>query len=136
MQQRSITPSRRLDLGTSTSFSNQQVGIDTASDRALLHRTAKLSARMGIELVTETADGAQVARLGRFALDVAAQADDEIVDGTCVGVFVEIPDVLQYRFAGDGMAAVLDQVAKKLGLHQGELEDLFAGSKLEPLEVN
>src|SRR6476620_3463864 len=112
MQQRSITPSRRLDLGTSSSLSNQRVGIDTASDRALLHRMATLSTRMGIELVAETADGTQVARLGWFALDVAAQADDEIVDGTCVGVFVEIPDVLQDRFAGDGVASVLDQVAK------------------------
>ena len=71
-----------------------------------------------------------MAGLGGVAFDVAAEANDEIVDGASVGVFVQIPDVVQDSFAGDGMTAVADQVAEKFGLHQGELKGLLADMQL------
>ena len=73
--------------------------------------------------------------LGRIALDVAAKANDEVVDGARVGVFVEIPDILQDRFARDGFAGIADEIAEKFGFHQSELEGLFADFELQGLKV-
>ena len=87
-------------------------------------------------MIAEASHGAEVARFGRLAFDVAAQADDEIVDGPRVGVFVEIPDVLQDCFARDRMATVLDKIAEELGLHQGKLKDLVSGAQLKALKVD
>src|SRR5216683_1399155 len=91
---------------------------------------------MGVELVAETTNRAQVARLGRLALDVTAQADDEIVDGARVGVFVEIPDVVKNRLARDRVATVADEIAEQIGFHQGQLEDLLTRTELKALEVD
>ena len=78
------------------------------------------------KLVAETADSYQVTGFGRFFLDIAAQTDDEIVDGTRVRIFVEVPYVLENCFSGNGMARILDQIAKKLRFHQCELKGLVS----------
>jgi len=54
---------------------------------------------IGHELVSKTSNGYQVPRFRGFALDVAAQTHDEVVDRAGVRVFVEVPDVLQDGFA-------------------------------------
>src|SRR5262249_31631108 len=92
--------------------------------------------RIGDELVAEAANSQEMTRFGGLALNVAAEADDEIVDGACVRVLTEIPDVLQDRFAGDGTTGIADQIAEQLRLHQGQLKDLSADAKLEALEVD
>src|ERR1700720_806071 len=77
-----------------------------------------------------------MARLGGHALDVAAEAHDEIVDGASGRVFVEIPDILQDGFARNGLAAIADQVAQQLCFHQCELEYLASASQLKVREIN
>ena len=74
-------------------------------------------------------------RLGGLALDVTAKANDEIIDRACVGVFMQIPDVLQDSFARNGFARVADEIAEKLGFHQRELAGLLADLELEGLKV-
>jgi hypothetical protein len=68
-----------------------------------------------------------VPRLRGHRFNVPAEAHDKIVDRARVCIFVEIPDILEDGFAGYGPAAILDQIAQKFSLHQGQLEDL-AGS--------
>src|SRR5213076_2390902 len=48
----------------------------------------------------------QMARLCRIVFDIAPQADDEIVYGARVRVFVQAPDFFQNRFAGHDGAVV------------------------------
>src|SRR5450432_2166875 len=72
---------------------------------------------VGDELVAEATDGDQVARFGGVGLDVAAEADYEIVDGAGVGVFAEVPDVVENGFAGYGFAGAADQVTEEFGFH-------------------
>ena len=60
----------------------------------------------GHEAVSHAADSQQMLWLGGIVFDVSAQADDEVVDGTSVGVFVQPPDFLENGFAGDDFAAV------------------------------
>src|SRR5216683_778185 len=87
------------------------------------------------ELVAEAADSYEVAGFGRFFLDVPAQTHDEIVDGARVRILVEAPYVLEDRFSGNRMAGVLDQIAKKLRFHQGELQALVTDLQPKVLEV-
>ena len=74
--------------------------------------------------------------LGGVFFDVAAEADDEVVYGAGVGVFVEAPDVFEDGFAGDGAAFATDQVAQKLGFHERELDRGAVDAQFERAEVN
>ena len=112
-----------------------KVSLMFQSDFQVRTRGARLFFRIEHELVAEAAHGEQVTRFGGVALDVAAEANDEIVDGARVGVFVEIPDVMQNCLARDGFAGAADEVAKEFGFHEGELNRLFADLELERLKV-
>ena len=49
----------------------------------------KFLGRMGDEAVADAADGEEMPRAGGgIVLDVAAEPDDEVVDGAGIGVFV------------------------------------------------
>src|SRR5271154_1013627 len=85
----------------------------------------------GNEAIADTADGGQVFGLGGILFDVAAEADDEIINGAGVGVFVQAPDIFEDGLARDGIAVAADQMAQKLGFHQGELDGRAVGVKLE-----
>src|SRR5271156_2229700 len=74
--------------------------------------------------------------LGGVFFDVAAEADDEIVYGAGVGVFVQAPDVFEDGFAGDGAAFAADQVTQELGFHEGELDRFVVGAQLKRSEIN
>ena len=50
---------------------------------------------VGEEAVADAADGGEVLGVGGVVLDVAAEADDEVVDGAGVGVGVDAPDLLE-----------------------------------------
>ena len=67
-----------------------------------------------------------MARFGGVALDVTAEADDEIVDRAGIGILVKVPDVVQDGLSRHGVAAVPNKVAKEFGFHKGELESLLA----------
>src|ERR1700693_1455070 len=71
----------------------------------------------GYEAVAYAADSQQVPRTGRIVLDVAAQAHDEIVDGTRVRVFVQTPDFLEDRLARYHAPLIPDEMAKQLRFH-------------------
>src|SRR5271170_338007 len=73
---------------------------------------------------------------GGVFFDVAAEADDEIVYGAGVGVFVKAPDVFEDGFAGDGAAFAADQVTQELGFHEGELDRFVVGAQLKRSEIN
>src|SRR5271170_6286155 len=74
--------------------------------------------------------------LGGVFFDVAAEADDEIVYGAGVGVFVQAPDVFEDGFAGDGAAFAADQVTQELGFHEGELDRFVVGAQLKRSAIN
>src|SRR5271156_1050424 len=74
--------------------------------------------------------------LGGVFFDVAAEADDEIVYGAGVGVFVQAPDVFENGFAGDGAAFAADQVTQEFGFHEGELDRFVVGAQLKRSEIN
>src|SRR5436305_1458542 len=92
--------------------------------------------RLRNKLISHAAYGEQVARLRRFAFDVSAQTDDEVVDGTGVSVFAQVPHVLKNRLARDCLALVLDEIAQQVGFHQGELKAFGTGTQLQVLEVD
>ena len=56
-------------------------------------------------------NGDQVAGGGGVVFDVAAEADDEVVDGASVGVFVDAPHLFKDLFAGDDLAFAFGEVA-------------------------
>src|SRR6058998_2008802 len=78
----------------------------------------------------------QMARLCRIVFDIAPQADDEIIYGAGVGVFVQAPDFFQNRFAGHDAAVVADEMAEKLGFHKGEVDGVAVDSQLKFAEVD
>ena len=109
--------------------------IEGRSESLRSNRAADSFFGIDDELVAETADGEEMAGLGGVAFDVAAETNDEIVDGAGVGVFVEIPDILKDCFAGDGFAGAADEVTEEFGFHERELESLLADFELKRFEV-
>src|SRR2546427_13132704 len=77
-----------------------------------------------------------MARLCRIVFDIAPQADDEIVYGWRVRVFVQAPDFFQNRFAGHDAAVVADEMAEKLGFHKGEVDAIAIDPQLKFAEVD
>ena len=74
--------------------------------------------------------------VGGVVFDVAAETDDEVVDGASVGVFVDAPDLFEDLLAGDDLAFVLGEVAEEVGFHQGEMSDAIGGDELEGVEAD
>ena len=82
----------------------------------------------GEETVTDAADSEQVDGLGGIGFEVAAEADDEVVDGAGVGVFFDVPDILEELGAGDDLAGVVQEIAQEVGFHEGEMDGLVGWS--------
>ena len=74
--------------------------------------------------------------VGGIVLDVAAEADDEVVDGSGVGVFADVPDLFEEGFAGDDLAGTIGKVAEEVGLHDGEVSGAVRGDQLEGVEAD
>src|SRR2546422_4421604 len=77
-----------------------------------------------------------MARLGGIVFDIAPQADDEIVYGARVRVFVQAPDFFQNRFAGHDAAVVADEMAEKLGFHKSQVDGVAVDPQLKFAEVD
>lgn len=58
------------------------------------------------ELVADAAHGEEVTRSGGIAFEVAAEADDEVIDGAGGGGGVEAPDAVEELIAGEDVAFV------------------------------
>lgn len=69
--------------------------------------------------------------MGGVIFDIFTEADDEIIDGPGVGVFVDVPDRFEDRFAADGATLILDEVAQEAGFHLGERDAFAFGDELE-----
>src|SRR5579871_5541832 len=77
-----------------------------------------LASGISDEAVAYAADGDEVLGGGGVVFDVAAEADDEVVDGAGVGVFVDAPDLLEDVFTGDDLTLAVGEVAEEVGLHK------------------
>src|SRR5688500_4275186 len=69
------------------------------------------------EPVADAADGSQECRRGRTILDVAPQANDEVVDRAGVDALLQSPDVLQDGAAGHRLPGVLHEIPQEIALH-------------------
>ena len=88
-----------------------------------------------VELVADAANGEQQLRLRRIVLQVAAQPDDEVVDGARVGVLVQVPHVLEDRLARHRLAGVLQQVAQQVASITVRWYGAVADAQLQRVEV-
>ena len=77
-----------------------------------------------------------MARVAGIVFDVAAKADDEVVDGAGVGVFVDAPDLFEDLLAGDDLVGAIGEVAEEVGLHEGELGGAVGSEELEGVETD
>ena len=91
---------------------------------------------IGEEAVADAADGEEMGGIGGVVFKVAAEADDEVVDGAGVGVFVDAPDLLEDVFAGDDLGGMGGEVAEQVRLHEGEVRGAMRGDELEGVEVD
>src|ERR1700743_1605254 len=78
------------------------------------------------KLISQAAYCKQMFWLGGIFLNIAAQTHDEVIDRARVGIFFQVPDPVQYFFAGDGTPAVANEITKQIGFHQRKLEYLVA----------
>src|SRR6267378_7556262 len=76
-----------------------------------------------------------MAWFGGFAFDVPSEPHDEIINRACIRIFVEVPDILQNGFAGNGLATVSYQIPQKLRLHQSKLKYLPPAAELQVLKI-
>src|ERR1700759_4364308 len=88
------------------------------------------------EAIADTADGLQMDGLRGIIFDVAAQANDEVVDSAGVGVFTHAPYLLQQLLARDDAALVAHQIAEQIRLHDGETDIASRGTQFERGEVD
>lgn len=86
--------------------------------------------------IADAADCGEVAGLGWIFFDVAAEADNKIVDGTSVGVFVQAPYVFEDGFARNGIAFIANEVTKEFGFHQGELDGGVVRAEFKIIEID
>jgi len=91
---------------------------------------------VGDEAVADAADGCEMLRVGGVVFDIAAEADDEVVDGAGVGVFVDAPDLFENVFAGNDFTFAVGEVAEEVGFHDGEVSGAVGGDEFEGVEAD
>src|SRR5208337_1502329 len=80
------------------------------------------------EPVSHASHRQQMPRMSRVRLDILAQPNHEIVNGPCVGVFAQPPNLFQNGLARHDPSTFADEMAQQFGLHQREAKDLAVGS--------
>src|SRR3954453_11160077 len=63
-------------------------------------------------------------------LDVPSQPHDKIIDRSRVGVFVQIPDFLEYLLSGNSLSRMSNEVSQQVRLHKCKLYRSIFCSKL------
>jgi hypothetical protein len=96
----------------------------------------QLRIRVSHKTIADATDCDEVVGAGRVVLDVAAEANDEVVDGAGVGIFVDTPDSFEDVFAGDDLAFVIGEVAEEIGLHDCQVGSAVGGDELEGVEAD
>jgi len=91
---------------------------------------------VGEEAVADAADGGEVDGVGGVVFDVAAKTDDEVVDGSGIGVLVDSPDLFEDGFAGDDLVGAVGKVAEEVGLHHSEMRRPVGCDKLQGIEMD
>lgn len=105
-------------------------------DRSNQQIKQKICSGIGDEAVADAADGGEMAGLAGVVFDVATEADDEVIDGAGVSVFVNAPDLFEDLFAGDDLGGAVGEIAKEIGLHEGELGGAVGGEQFEGVKAN
>src|SRR5438270_5430620 len=71
----------------------------------------------------------------RIVLDVSPQPHNEVVNGSSVGVFLQLTYFIEHSFSGDRLALMLDQITKEVRLHQRQSKDLAADAEFQKIEI-
>lgn len=97
---------------------------------------AESGLRCGEEAIADPPDGNEVDGVGGVVLDVASEADDEVIDGAGVRILVDTPDLFEDVLAGDDLTFVFGKVAEEVGFHEGEVGDAVGGDKFEGVKAD
>src|SRR4051812_48738087 len=89
---------------------------------------------IGKEAVADAPDCDEVLGGGGVVFDITTQPDDEVIDGTSIGILVDAPDLFEYLFARDDLPLTLSEVAEEVGLHDGEMRRAVGSDKLKMIE--
>src|SRR5947209_15146477 len=88
------------------------------------------------KLVSQAAHREQVFWFRRLVFYIAAQPDNEIVDGAGVCILVQVPDIFKNGLTRYRAAAVANQIPQQLQFHQCELKYLRGSAKLQLLKIH
>src|SRR5258706_11424532 len=91
---------------------------------------------IGDEFVADPPDRQEVAWIRGIRFNIAPQTYDEVVNRASIGVFVQIPYLLQNGFTRNRVADVRDQEAQQIGFHQRQLKTLVAHVQTQMLEIH
>src|ERR1700680_1851931 len=113
-----------------------QLGKSSAA--AMSNRCASmwLGPRQSHEAVAYSTNRQEMKRPRRVIFDIAAEADDEVVDGTSVGVFVESPNVGQHGFSRNAFTLVLNQITQNTPFHLCQGEHAIADAQFQAIEIH
>ena len=75
-------------------------------------------------------------RVRWIVFNVTPQADDEIVNGASIGVFMQAPHLREQCLARNMLALVLRQIAEDARFHHGERKHLLAHAQLASIEIH
>src|SRR5690242_3893782 len=89
-----------------------------------------------LEPVAQAAHVAQVLRVGRIVLNLAAQVRDVVVDNARAGIGVLAPDTVDELIAAQHAAAGADKQAEQLELDGRQIDRASAAPHLAPREIH
>ena len=69
-------------------------------------------------------------------LDISPQSHNEVVNGPGVGVFLEAPHFVEHGLPRYHFAIMIDQIAKKIRLHQRQMKDLTSDMKFQKIKID
>jgi len=127
---------QNLGISASTSGTTDPPAIPHLLGEVVQHTLGELALPICNELVSESSNGKQIAGLRGLGLNITAQAHNKVVYGPRIGIFVQIPDILENRLSGHGMSQIAHQVAEQVRLHHGQLHDVAAHTQLKILKVD
>lgn len=93
-------------------------------------KTAERSGRIGDKAISDATHGEEVLGMGRIIFDIPTEANDEIINRSSVGIFMNPPDLFENFFARDDLALAFGKVTQEVRLHDGELGDTVGSDQL------
>src|SRR5687767_6993669 len=86
--------------------------------------------------VANATGGENMAGRGRLVLDILAETCDEVIDRARVGVFVQVPDILENAATRHDLSLALDEIPQQIGFHQSKAVGPPSNVKLLRLEID